>query len=223
MQKARRHTFTDAPTACRHMVSGSVSLLSSRSFSPFPHGTGPLSVSGKYLALADGPAGFTQDFSCPALLRIPAERFRRFVYGIVTLCDPPFQVGSTSTIAPFMAGPSTPSLPKQKRFGLLPFRSPLLGESLLCFLFLRVLRCFSSPRSPPPSSGGWYDLLIPGCPIRISADPFVFADPRSFSQLVTSFIAFQSLGILHVPFVTFFSSPLSGVLPTCRGETFLPD
>jgi hypothetical protein len=91
MQKARRHTFADAPTACRHMVSGSISLLSSRSFSPFPHGTGPLSVSGKYLALADGPAGFTQDFSCPALLRIPAERFRRFVYGILTLSDQTFQ------------------------------------------------------------------------------------------------------------------------------------
>ena len=151
MQKARRHTFSDAPTACRHMVSGSVSLLCSRSFSPFPHGTGPLSVSGKYLALADGPAGFAQDFPCPALLRIPAGCSRRFVYGIVTLCDPPFRVGSTSTIAAYAAGPSTPTLPKQHRFGLLPFRSPLLGESLLCFLFLRVLRCFSSPRSPPPS------------------------------------------------------------------------
>jgi hypothetical protein len=32
------------------------------------------------------------------------------------------------------------------RFGLLPFRSPLLGKSSL---FLRVLRCFSSPGSPP--------------------------------------------------------------------------
>ncbi len=31
------------------------------------------------------------------------------------------------------------------RFGLFPVRSPLLRESLICFLFLRVLRCFSSP------------------------------------------------------------------------------
>ncbi len=53
------------------MVSGSVSLRCSRFFSPFPHGTGPLSVSQEYLALADGPAGFIQGFSCPALLRIP--------------------------------------------------------------------------------------------------------------------------------------------------------
>ncbi len=53
------------------MVSGSISLRCSRFFSPFPHGTGPLSVSQEYLVLADGPAGFTQGFSCPALLRIP--------------------------------------------------------------------------------------------------------------------------------------------------------
>ena len=60
-----------APTACRRMVSGSFSLPCSGFFSPFPHGTGPLSVSQEYLALADGPAGFTQGFTCPALLRIP--------------------------------------------------------------------------------------------------------------------------------------------------------
>ena len=40
-------------------------------FSPFPHGTRSLSVSREYLALPDGPGGFAQDSSCPALLRIP--------------------------------------------------------------------------------------------------------------------------------------------------------
>ena len=74
MQKARRHTQTCAPTACRRTVSGTLSLRCSRCFSPFPHGTGSLSVSHEYLALADGPAGFAQDFSCPALLRIPLRR-----------------------------------------------------------------------------------------------------------------------------------------------------
>ena len=53
------------------MVSGSISLRYSRFFSPFPHGTGSLSVSQEYLALADGPAKFRQGFTCPALLRIP--------------------------------------------------------------------------------------------------------------------------------------------------------
>ena len=60
-----------APTACRRMVSGTFSLFCSKCFSPFPHGTGSLSVSREYLALPDGPGGFTQDSSCPALLRIP--------------------------------------------------------------------------------------------------------------------------------------------------------
>ena len=43
---------------------------------------------------------------------------------------------------------STPSYITIQRFGLFPFRSPLLGESFAYFLFLRVLRCFSSPGSP---------------------------------------------------------------------------
>ena len=37
-------------------------------FSPFPHGTGSLSVDDEYLALEDGPPIFRQDFTCPALL-----------------------------------------------------------------------------------------------------------------------------------------------------------
>ena len=70
------------------------------------------------------------------------------------------------------------------------------------FLFLRVLRCFSSPGSP---------LRIPqipeslpvGCPIRKSAAQWVFAPPRGLSQLVTSFFASESQGILHVPLSPF--------------------
>ena len=53
------------------MVSGTISLFCSKCFSPFPHGTGPLSVSREYLALPDGPGRFTQNSSCSALLRIP--------------------------------------------------------------------------------------------------------------------------------------------------------
>ena len=43
---------------------------------------------------------------------------------------------------------STPIYISICRFGLFPFRSPLLRESFAYFLFLRVLRCFSSPGSP---------------------------------------------------------------------------
>src|SRR3546814_3828857 len=55
-------------SACRHSVSGTVSLPSSGCFSPFPHGTGSLSVMYEYLGLEGGPPMFRQDFTCPALL-----------------------------------------------------------------------------------------------------------------------------------------------------------
>ena len=43
---SKRHAITPegALTPCRHTVSGSISLRSQRFFSPFPHGTGSLSV-----------------------------------------------------------------------------------------------------------------------------------------------------------------------------------
>jgi hypothetical protein len=66
----------EAPTACRHPVSGTVSLPLSGCFSPFPHGTGALSVTEEYLGLEGGPPMFRQDFTCPALL----EHFVRFTH-----------------------------------------------------------------------------------------------------------------------------------------------
>ena len=93
MQKARRHMIHHAPTACRRMVSGSISPSSSECFSPFPHGTGTLSVSREYLALPDGPGGFTQDFTCPALLRVPLCHGRLRVRGYHPL-RPDFPDGS---------------------------------------------------------------------------------------------------------------------------------
>ena len=65
-------------TACRHTVSGSVSLPSPGCFSPFPHGTGSLSVICVYVALEDGPPGFRQGFSCPVVLGPPLRKDTRF-------------------------------------------------------------------------------------------------------------------------------------------------
>ena len=56
---------------------------------------------------------------------------------------------------------------RRLRFGLFPVRSPLLRKSLFCFLFLRVLRCFSSPSSLPIAylfSYGWLDITPAGFP-----------------------------------------------------------
>ena len=75
MQKARRHPHItmQAPTACRRTVSGTISLPYSGCFSPFPYGTGSLSVSEEYLALPDGAGRFLQGVSDPAVLRILLE------------------------------------------------------------------------------------------------------------------------------------------------------
>ena len=59
-----------APTLCKYMISGSISLPSPGFFSPFPHGTGSLSVTNEYLALEGGPPRFRPGFTCPALLGI---------------------------------------------------------------------------------------------------------------------------------------------------------
>ncbi len=61
-------------------------------FSPFPHGTGSLSVNDEYLALEDGPPMFRQDFTCPALLvssLVPHKS--AFAYGAITRYGAPFQ------------------------------------------------------------------------------------------------------------------------------------
>ena len=42
---------------------------------------------------------------------------------------------------------------------------------------------------------GYYIFNIVGCPIRKSTDQIVCANPRSLSQLITSFIASESQGI----------------------------
>ena len=108
-----------APTACTHTVSGSISLPSPGFFSPFPHGTGSLSVGQEYLALEDGPPMFRQGFTCPALLfanLVPRSRFH--VRGYHPLRpDFPFRSINVSAITS----------------SLLPVRSPLLGESRLIY------------------------------------------------------------------------------------------
>ena len=128
---------------------------------------------------------------------------RSGVYRTFTVYGGTFQTLPLGTLLPDR-GPTTPTGPEPCRFGLIPVRSPLLGESLTCFLFLRVLRCFSSPGWPPPC--GCRAVSPAGCPIRRSAGQGSFAPHRGFSQLITSFIACKSQGIRHTPFPTFFRS-----------------
>src|SRR5437879_5632874 len=75
MQKARRHPLPRqalarrAPTACRHVVSGSLSSPGRGSSHLSLALLGTLSVAGEYLALRDGPRRFEPASTCPVLLR----------------------------------------------------------------------------------------------------------------------------------------------------------
>ena len=148
MQKARHHRIVSALTACRRTVSGTLSLPCSGCFSPFPHGTCSLSVSGEYLALADGPAGFTRGSTCPALLRIPlCFRWLR-----VRGCHPLRRDFPDASARHLLAVPRSynPVRAGTRAVWAVPRSLATTGGITFCFLFLRVLRCFSSPRSPPP-------------------------------------------------------------------------
>ncbi len=74
------------------------------------------------------------------------------------------------------------------------------------FLFLEVLRCFSSlgclHYSMCSSSG---DGVLPpsGCPIRVSPDQCLLAAPRGVSSLATPFIGSFCQGIHHALFVAY--------------------
>ena len=152
--------------------------------------------------MADGAARFRQDFSGPVLLRILLWYIHHFIYGTITPYGPAFQLCS---ITMYMSNIAVlQPLPCRNMIGLgfFPFARHYLGNHF-CFLLLRLLRCFSSAGSPP-SFNGSLAFNQRGFPIRISPDYRLFAATRSFSQLITSFFASESLGIPHTPLFTFF-------------------
>jgi hypothetical protein len=148
--------------------------------------------------LPDGPGGFPQGSSCPAVLRCRLGEVRAFAYRAITSCGRPFQAVRLALAFPFVGGPATPGS---------PVGSPGLGCSDFarhysrnhgCSLFLRVLRWFTSPGSlrRPMDSGGDSGCSHPlGSPIRTSPDHSLLATPRGLSQLTASFLACWRLGI----------------------------
>ena len=82
--------------------------------------------------------------------------------------------------------------PKNKFFGLAysHFARRYFGNRVF-FLLLLLLRCFSSQRVPSFSYGftkRYLRFAQVGSPIQTSPDQRLCASPRSFSQLITSFI-----------------------------------
>ena len=96
----------------------------------FPSQYYALSVTKEYLALGGGPPDFPQGFSCLVVLWIPPLP-TVFMYGAFTL------YGLTSQTVPLTDrltyAVHNPSM-HARWFGLLPFRSPLLWESMFLSL-----------------------------------------------------------------------------------------
>ena len=174
-------------------------------FSPFPHGTGSLSVRNEYLALRDGPRGFKQGFSCPALLRYLLRVWINFVYGSVTLYGASFQKLRLSTrlVTLLLQALQPPNYLDSTGLGCSDFARHYFRNRGF-FLLLEVLRWFTSLRSPIPTyvfSWIYIRFTYVGFPIRKSPDQRLCAASRSLSQLATSFIAYICQGIHRAPLV----------------------
>ena len=151
-------------------------------FSPFPHGTGSLSVDHEYLALEDGPPIFRQDSTCPALLfanLVPPPRFRIRGYH-------PLWPDFPDRFANAMA----------KDCWLFRFRSPLLSESRLisvpCPTEMFQFRQFASLDLWIRSRMTLAGRVSPFGNPRIKA---CLPAPRGLSQATTSFVACDRQGI----------------------------
>ena len=143
-------------------------------FSPFPHGTGSLSVRNEYLALRNGLRGFKQGFSCPALLRYLLRVWIVFVYAPVTPYGSPFQrIRLTTRLVTLLVQALQPPLHlNASGLGSSEFARHYYRNRCF-FLFLEVLRWFTSLRSLVPNYvfiGTYLRFTQVGFPIRKSPD-----------------------------------------------------
>ena len=150
--------------------------------------------------MPDGPGGFTQDSSCPALLRIPL--------GFVSLRIPDchrlrsnFPDGSAHEISCHIAVLQPHRGRNLGGLGSSPVARHYWGNHCL-FSLPTGTKMFQFPAFASIING--YRPFKPvGCPIRKSRDQRSFAPTPGLSQLITSFIASVSQGIRHAPLTTF--------------------
>ena len=172
-----------------------------------------------YLALGDSTPGFPRGLLASRYSRQKRKSSSAFAYGAVTLFDAPFQelplanefltllssvklftLKNVHILQPLkntLANISKVWAVLEINFKAVPFRSPLLRESLR-FLFLWLLRCFTSP--------GWHPLAriyrvhLYGLPHSdiLGSQPAQRL-PGAYRSHATSFIAFLCLGILRTP------------------------
>ena len=157
-----------------------------------------------------------------------------FAYRALTCCGATFQNASTRQqicnsvkgLAPLLSVPTTPNWQRRQalppaRFGLIPFRSPLLRESLL-LSSPRGTEMFQFPRFPLPvlcvQTG-----VTPhdGCRVSPFGHPRIearSAAPRGLSQPPTSFFGFRRQGIHRWLFVAWRTKMLVLAMEFSRSE-----
>ena len=168
------------------MVSGTISLFCSKCFSPFLHSTGSLSVSREYLALPDGPGGFTQNSSCSALLRIPLSEATLRVPDCHCLWSN-FPDRSAHLACYYSVVLQPHGCRNIHGLGSSPFARHYWGNHCL-FSLPAGTKMFQFPALASALSR-CHAFSMTGCPIRKSEDQRSFAPTHRLSQLITSFIA----------------------------------
>ena len=115
-----------------------------------------------------------------------------FRYGAITLYGQVFQPALLSNHGSRDDCPTTPSTQGADGLGWFPFARRYLGNHY-CFLFLRLLRCFSSPRLPQQpmySAEDTATLPAVGFPIQTSPDQSLFS---SSPKLIAAYHVFHRL------------------------------
>jgi hypothetical protein len=162
------------------MVSGSISLPCSGFFSPFPHGTGSLSVSQEYLALPDGTGSFIQDFSGPALLRILAKTKCHFYVPGCHRLRPTFPGNSTNESSLYRKS-YNPCLAVTKQVWALP-RSLATTYGIIIIFFSSGYLDVSVPRVCIPTKSGYPVLQQDGLPHSdICGSKVICTSPQLFA------------------------------------------
>ena len=168
LQKVRRHTFNRATSACKHRVSGSLSLPSRGAFHlslTVLYSIGHMVVFSLMGWSPLLPSGFLVSRRTPD----PCRSVSVFAYGAFTLFRLPFQISSADLA--FLPQVLYPHGISTVRLGSSNFARHYFRNRFF-FLFLRVIRCFSSPGSPCmtiDSSCNTVTLLTVSSLIRISA------------------------------------------------------
>ena len=131
-------------SACKHRVSCSISLPSRGSFHLSL--TVLISIGHQVVfSLTGWSPLFHTRFLVSHITLDSTNLNSPFIYWTFTFYGMLFQNISTRIV--YSISWSEPQVYYYSWFGLFLFRSPLLKESIVFFLFLWVLRCFSSPRS----------------------------------------------------------------------------